>query len=284
MGSASPDPGARRRLVAYSRLAVLALVVPACASAIAVAVAVDRGLGRPPLRGWGRRMQAASCALLLRCCAVRVEYDARDLPAGPLLLACNHVSWLDILVLARVWPVRFLSKQDVARWPLVGRAATSLGTLYLDRGRREASEQALVAMRESLRSGDNVVFFPEATTTAGDRILPFRARLFQAALDAEAAVQPLAIRYLDRQRQPTRAPAFCDNEPFASHVRRLLHEPEVIVSLRVLERIPVEAMDRSALARSAQAAIATELQLPVRRADGSRRSGAADADIKLSRH
>ena len=283
MRSASPERGLRRRLVAYSRLAVLVMMVPACAGAILVAVAVDRGLGRSPMRGWGRRTQAVSCALLLRCCAVRVERDARELPSGPMLLACNHVSWLDIIVLARFWPVRFLSKQDVARWPVIGRAATSLGTLYLERGRREASEQALVAMRDSLRAGDAVLFFPEATTSAGDRILPFRARLFQSALDAGVAVQPLAIRYLNRNRQPNHVAPFCDDEPFPNHVRRLLHEPEVIVSLSVLEPIPVTTGDRTALARDAQTAIASRLQLPVRRADTGRRPGPA-ADIKLSRH
>ena len=66
-----------------------------------------------------------------------------DLPKGPCLIVSNHLSWIDILLIGSVMNVRFLSKAEVASWPIVGKLATGAGTLYVNRGDRKSAEIAL---------------------------------------------------------------------------------------------------------------------------------------------
>ena len=110
-------------------------------------------------------------------------------PQPPALLASNHVSWLDIVVLGALTHTDFLSKAEVRRWPLIGWLAARSGTLFIQRGNGEAaavSEQ----IAERLRDQGLLTLFPEGTTTDGRQVRPFFSRLFAAALDTGTDVIP----------------------------------------------------------------------------------------------
>src|SRR5207342_3377123 len=96
---------------------------------------------------------------------------------GPMMLVANHISWLDILVLHASRHCRFVSKSDVAHWPLIGRLATAAGTMYIERESRRDALRIVHHMTEALASGDILAVFPEGTTSDGVTLLPFHANL-----------------------------------------------------------------------------------------------------------
>lgn len=198
-------------------LALLPLVVFGGAG-ILLAVGVDRLRGRDPLAGAGRRAQALWCRCCCRLLGVRLRTAGEGLAPGPVLLLANHISWLDIVCLAATAPVTFLSKSEVRGWPVVGRVASALGTVYIDRGRERAAERAREAIATSLAAGRRVVLFAEGTTGPGDTVRPFRPRLVQAALDAGTPVQPVTLCYRNAAGGACRSVAFLDDQGLLASV------------------------------------------------------------------
>lgn len=139
--------------------------------------------------------------------------------SGPVLLVANHISWLDILVLHASGYCRFISKADVHRWPLIGTMAAAAGTLFIERESRRDAMRVVHRMTERLHAGEVLAVFPEGTTGDGHRLKPFHANLIQAALSAQAPVQPLALRYIDgRTGAVSDAPRFVDDDTLLSSV------------------------------------------------------------------
>ena len=133
-----------------------------------------------------------SGALLLM--GVRVQVKGEPCP-GAVLFACNHISWLDILVLASVCRARFVSKAEVGHWPLLGWFAREGGTLFIRRGDGASFEVVVELMKNELSQGERLIFFPEGTTSNGQVPRRFRSRLFAAASAPGARVQPVGLRY-----------------------------------------------------------------------------------------
>lgn len=199
-----------------------------------------------------RRAQLQWSRGLCRILGLRLRFEGAPLAPAPLLLVGNHISWLDIPVLASRWPVVFLSKAEVSRWPLVGRVLRALGTLFIERGGRGAAAGACAAMSEKLLCGERVLFFPEGTTGDGSRLLPFRPRLFQAALDARSPVQCFAISYHRPDGSPWPEAAFIGEETLFRHLWRLLGMRGLEVRVRLAPPLAPAQPERSTLARRSQ--------------------------------
>lgn len=177
------------------------------------------------VQAWALRM--------LRILGIPLHVQGQVPAQGPLLLVSNHLSWLDILVMHAARHCRFVSKADVKHWPLIGTLATGAGTLYIEREKRRDAMRVVHHMAESLKSGDIVAVFPEGTTSDGTALLPFHANLFQAAISAEAPVQPVALRFVDRATgRDSGSPLYVGDDtllgslwrtlagrPFVAHVR-----------------------------------------------------------------
>ena len=100
------------------------------------------------------------------------------------MLISNHISWLDIMAVNGAFPGRFVAKDDVAKWPVVGYLATQAQTVYVSRNRSIKGNSAKIAgVTEALKNGDTVTIFPEGTSTEGREILPFKPSFFQTAYD-----------------------------------------------------------------------------------------------------
>ncbi len=134
---------------------------------------------------------------LLHALGVGLVSEGQFRPRATLVVA-NHVSWLDIAAVHAVCPqARFVSKSDVRRWPLLGWLIGAVGTLFIERERKRDAMRVVHQTAESLAAGDVVAVFPEGTTGDGRALLPFHANLLQAAIAAEAPVQPVALRYTE---------------------------------------------------------------------------------------
>ncbi|NKY14399.1 lysophospholipid acyltransferase family protein [Streptomyces somaliensis] len=138
----------------------------------------------------GRRLLTRLwCRAVLRAFGVRVRVTGHPPTSGPLLVVANHVSWLDVPLVAAVLPGRMVAKREVRHWPLLGPLAAFGGTLFLDRDRLRALPGAVRSLARSLTAGHRVVVFPEGSTWCGRAHGRFRPAAFQAALDAGAPVR-----------------------------------------------------------------------------------------------
>ncbi len=127
---------------------------------------------------------------------VRVLGSAMGSAGGrPVVFVSNHSSWLDIPVLGGRLEACFVSKDEVARWPLVSIVARLGRTVFVSR-RRHATGRERDMMRERLADGDNLLLFPEGTSSDGSRVLPFRTSFFAVAEgDSPPLIQPVSVVY-----------------------------------------------------------------------------------------
>jgi 1-acyl-sn-glycerol-3-phosphate acyltransferase len=111
------------------------------------------------------------------------------------VVASNHLSYLDILVLSSVHPQIFLAKKEVSGWPLFGAFARWAGTIFIDRGRRSDVTAKAKAFHQIIESGLPLTLFLEGTTSDGSTVLPFRTALLEPAIQGGWPVTPCAIHY-----------------------------------------------------------------------------------------
>lgn len=221
------------------RLPLLILVLTMTALVAALFLLAD-GVSR---RRHDRTRVAQACfACCRRCLGLRITQTG-DLPRGPALLVSNHISWSDIPVLGGLTKIRFLSKAEVAQWPLVGWLARQAGTLFIRRGGGEAAQRRN-DIRETLEAGQSVLIFPEGTTSAGLTVLPFFPRLIGAATAADVPIVPVSIAYV-RDGEPCHVAPFIGDDEFHHHLVRMLAAPAPEV--RVVWHQPVAPLpDESA--------------------------------------
>ncbi|HPW08811.1 MAG TPA: lysophospholipid acyltransferase family protein [Burkholderiaceae bacterium] len=194
---------------------------------------------------------------MLSCLAIKLVVKGKPPVSGPVLLAANHISWLDILVMHAARHCRFVSKSDVKHWPLIGTLATGAGTLYIERESRRDAMRVVHHMAESLRSGDVLAVFPEGTTSNGVDLLPFHANLIQAAISAGSPVQPVALSFVDRTTgQTSLAPCYIDDDTLVGSIWRTLRTPNLVAVVTFGETQLAEGRDRRAWAAELRNAIA----------------------------
>ncbi len=138
---------------------------------------------------WLQRWSRFAC----RVVGVRVSTRGSMPPYG--LLACNHLSYLDVIVLSSIGPCVFVAKRDIATWPLFGWLARAAGTIFVDREHRLASTEVVDLVREAVAGGSLVVLFPEGTSSDGSTVLPFKSALLESAVQLRCPVAAAAIEY-----------------------------------------------------------------------------------------
>jgi 1-acyl-sn-glycerol-3-phosphate acyltransferase len=150
---------------------------------------------------FARLYWSVMCRLLgLRVRLIGPRLRAETAGGRPIVYVSNHSSWLDILVLGGRLDACFISKQEVAKWPLVNWIARLGRTVYVDR-RRASTARERDDMRARLAGGDNLILFPEGTTSDGSRVLPFRSAFLSIAEvpvtpdGRPPLVQPVSVVY-----------------------------------------------------------------------------------------
>ena len=147
----------------------------------------------------------------LRLAGITLQVQGAAPVQGPLLLVANHQSWLDIPTLHAARYCRFVAKAEIARWPAVGHLARAAGTLFVQRQVRRDTQRTMQAMVAALQQGDRLAVFPEGTVGNGRELLPFHGNMLQAAIDADTAVQPVALAFV---QQATGAPSYIPCEAY----------------------------------------------------------------------
>ncbi|MFF5701296.1 lysophospholipid acyltransferase family protein [Streptomyces sp. NPDC012794] len=227
-----PGKSASPARAAFRLGTALTLVLLAVAATPPVRLLPDRPR-RALVRAWA--------AALVRSMGVRITVrgtaGSDGAPEGRLIVA-NHISWLDVPLVAAVLPGRMLAKSEIGGWPVLGRLAARAGTLFIERDRIRALPRTVEALAGALRAGDRVTVFPEGSTWCGRAQGPFRRAAFQSALDARVPVQPVRIAYRLADGEPAGAPAFVGEDPLTASLWRIARARGIRAEVRLLPRIP----------------------------------------------
>jgi len=211
---------------------------------------------RNAMRKWSRQ--------LLSILSVLIPAEDRHHPMPPrCVIVSNHVSWMDIFVLAAYYPAVFVAKSEIRRWPLVGWLCQRAGTLFIERGRSSSARRTNETIAVAIANGSLVSIYPEGTTTDGRSLAHFHAALFQPAIESRAVIQPVVLRYRDSLGNYCEAPNFVGETTFLESLWNTTGERQIVADLQFLAPIASVGRDRRALAKDAHAAIAAELALGV---------------------
>ncbi len=205
---------------------------------------------------------------LLSLLGVNVRIHGERSTAQPLLLAVNHVSWVDIVVLGSVCELCFIAKSEVRSWPGIKYLAILQRTVFVDRTRRRQTAVQAGSIASRMIGGDVMVLFAEGTTGNGNYIADFKSSLFGAAQIAveqagleTASVQPVAIAYtrlhgipLGRLHQPRAA--WPGDVRLAPHLSQFLVRGAFDVDVSFGEPIAITSTsDRKQIANRANAQV-----------------------------
>ena len=151
----------------------------------------------PPRGEWFLKFARGWARLILRVSGVRVRLVHADRlnPGTSVVLAANHESFYDILVLLAVLPmsVRFLAKRNLFRLPFLGWSMAAAGFIPVDRQSRSRNAAVVDTALDRLERGRSLVVFPEETRTRDGELLPFKTGAALIALKAGLPVVPLGL-------------------------------------------------------------------------------------------
>ena len=210
-----------------------------------------------------RKLVETWCRRLLAMLGVRVSYTGRPLrhPApgekGYLLLS-NHISFLDIFSIDTLICSRFVAKAEISRWPAFGTIAKGVRSIFIERGNRRAILAIAEQMESALNRGENVIFFPEGTTSLGNTLLPLHANLIEAAVATGATVQPLVLRYKSRGKLTTRM-SYAGDVSIFHCLWNVVTTPDATVEVEVLDPIDPAGKNRHQICREVSARMAAAL-------------------------
>lgn len=202
------------------------------------------------------RSNTFHAGLVLKYLGVEVFHDEDTPDVRGKLIICNHLSYLDVLVLFTRYPALFITSKEIERAFFLGQITKLAGCFFVERRKErrtpETAEAEVRLMKQRLAQGLNVFLFPEGTSSEGRTVLPFKANFFQLAIDTKKPIQPVVLKYLGHNRKL--APWFGDAE-FLPHFFRVCSEKEFSVSVLPLEKIFPEGKDRYQLKEEAHARI-----------------------------
>ena len=259
-----PGPQGARDWLRVARRGVPAVAVLAAGLALLLALRLVEAPLHGARRPWTPAITRGVCRIVLRCLGIGLAVEGRPMTGeGPVV--ANHTAWIDVLALNAAARAVFVSRAEVAGWPGVGLLARATGTVFLDR-RRSAAAKGAALLRARLGRGERLVFFPEATTSDGRRVLPFRAPLFSAFLGVPGArVQPVAVEWRAPPGRRADFYGWWGDMDFSAHVLMILAVPrQGAVRIRYGDPIPV-GEDRKALAAEAERAVRAMLPYGERR-------------------
>ena len=210
----------------------------------------NRFLRRAPRRhtAWRGRVVSRWARGVARLVGMRIAVKGTP-PTPPFVLVANHLSYFDVILLQTQLHATFVSKAAVKAWPVIGYMTRTAGTLFIDRTNRRDIFRINALIEEALANGDGVVFFPEGTSSKGDKVYPFNASLLDLAARQRHAVTSAAIHY---QTPPGETPAhlavcWWGDMTFADHLLNVLKLPYFEATL-VFGNQSIEETDRKALA------------------------------------
>ncbi|MBS2016163.1 MAG: 1-acyl-sn-glycerol-3-phosphate acyltransferase [Deltaproteobacteria bacterium] len=155
------------------------------------------------------------------------------------LVIVNHRSAIDIGVVLATFGGTMVSRADLAGWPVIGAAARSVGTIFVNRSNAESGAATIRIVQKALEDGMTINLFPEGTTFDGDVVRPFHGGAFVSAVRAEAEILPVGMAY------PQGSGAAFVNETFTAHLARMAKSDATRMVVSVGEPFVVRREDRA---------------------------------------
>jgi 1-acyl-sn-glycerol-3-phosphate acyltransferase len=209
---------------------------------------------RAQLTGWWARKLLRILNIVLSVHGVRPVARTRNL-----IIAANHVSWVDIFVISAAHPARFVAKSEIRDWPIAGWLSEKAGTIFIRRTRRSDTAKINDLIHAALSEGASIGLFPEGTTTSGDKLLKFHTSLFEPAVVNSATLAPAAICYWSRNGERNEAVAFVGELSFAESISLIIRQKSMIAELSFAAHIEAKGVNRRELALQAESAVAAML-------------------------
>jgi 1-acyl-sn-glycerol-3-phosphate acyltransferase len=178
------------------------------------------------------------CSQVCKALAIDVSIHG-EMPTAHALWVSNHVSWTDIPVIGSVAPVFFISKAEIASWPVIGRLVKAGGTVFIKRGSGDVND-VVVQVADFLRQKFPILFFPEGTTTDGRSVRRLYGNLLRAAVDTGTPIQPIILCYEGPDGRLDSVMPYVGAISFGTHLQRVLGRSKVKAHIMPLAVIPVE--------------------------------------------
>ena len=163
-----------------------------------------------------------------RCTTLREDSGGTTNAFQAGLTVSNHISYVDVLLIATQFPVVFVTSTEVRDSAGLGQLTALAGCCYVDRRSARALRGEIAMLAQLMRDGLHVVIFPEATATRGDRVLPFKAALFESVRQSG---RPLSVVRVDYPSDQRRSASYAGSDRFGPHLFGLLassgHSPTV---------------------------------------------------------
>jgi len=189
-------------------------------------------------------------------------YPQTDSLNMPRLVVANHVSWVDALIIQTIQPSIFVAKSEVRSWPIVGNIATACGVVFVDRGSPSSARRMVDDVASALHHGYCVAGFPEGTSSEGSAVSLFHANLFEAAINHNIQVQPLAIRYTNPQTGALcLKAAFIGDIGFVQSLHQVMTSSGIRAKVHVGDTLSPEGHSRRTLAHLSHKSVSSQLEL-----------------------
>ncbi|MFN0123135.1 MAG: lysophospholipid acyltransferase family protein [Blastocatellia bacterium] len=217
-------------------------------------------------RLWRCRMFRLWARLVTALLGINLETSG-PAPRAPFFLVANHLSYLDIIVLAARLDCIFIAKSEVARWPVLGLLCHCMNTIFIDRRRKRDILRVNRLIEQALDRGENIVLFPEGTTTDGKTILPFKSALLDPVARRGFPVSLASLHYATEPGDGPASENICwwGDMDFLPHLLRLFAIPRFRARLRFGDNA-LRNHDRKQLARELGTAVA-DIFTPVAQTD-----------------
>ena len=110
------------------------------------------------------------------------------------LYVSNHISYIDIPLLGSLIPGKFIAKSEIADWPFIGLLSKIGNTIFVKRSLSYLKRNKTL-IKDEIKNGENILLFPEGTTSDGVRVLDFKSSMFFSLEEENLTIQPLVIKY-----------------------------------------------------------------------------------------
>lgn len=187
-----------------------------------------------------------------------LEYGLTEEAPGEIIVS-NHISWVDIFSLDSAVASRFVAKAEIANWPIFGKIAQAIGTLFINRSSKRAILQINTDIQEALQRKEVVALFAEGTTTFGNSLLPLKSNFLAPAVKAGAVVQPMVLVYTS-EGVPTTRVAFCGDVTLMGSLWNVVATKDVVATAHFLKPIDTKGLDRHQVGKICEERMREELR------------------------
>ena len=197
----------------------------------------------------------------------------KNIKSGSLII-CNHLSYLDVLMVEATHASSFVTSIEVKNTPFLGQLCEAGGCLYVERRSRKNLSHEIEDITNALKAGVSVVVFPEATSTNGDEVKRFKRPLFNSAINSGASIIPMAINYksIDGNKVDitNRDTVFWYGDmSFFPHLWKVLKQNLICVEITVEKPIMVREKDEVSEVASLAHQIVSSLYQPIKKENSS---------------